>query len=317
MKLDKRDFTPVPLNKASNTTLKIFVKNIDMYLLLIPGIIYLIIFKYTPMYGAVIAFQDFNIFKGITGSEWVGLLNFEKLFYSQEFIHVFRNTLLISLYKLVILFPLPIFIAIIINEVKNMVYKRTVQTIIYLPHFLSWVIVSGIFINILSPSGGLVNNIITALGGSPISFFMDNNWFRSLLVFTSGWKESGWGTIVYLAAIASIDQEQYEAAIIDGASRIQQIIYITIPGIASTIVLLFILRIGNLLEAGTEQVLLMYNPVVYDTGDVIGTFVYRMGIGKMDYSFSTAVGLFESIIGFILIMIGNTVSKKMVHRSIW
>lgn len=294
-----------------------FSKNYDLYLLLIPGLIALIIFKYVPMYGVAIAFQDFNIFKGISGSQWVGLSNFMKLFGSEEFYRVFSNTLLISLYKLVLLFPLPIFIAIVLNEIKSMAYKKTVQTIIYLPHFISWVVVAGLFTNILSPTNGLINNMIESFGGKPIPFLMSKEWFRSVLVITDGWKGMGWGAIIYIAAIAGIDQELYEAAYLDGAGRIKQIIYITIPGIASTIILMLILRLGHILEVGTEQVLMLYNPTVYEVGDVIGTYVYRMGIGKMDYSFSTAVGLFNSVVGYILIISGNYLSRKILSKGIW
>ncbi|WP_239635529.1 ABC transporter permease subunit [Paenibacillus sp. H1-7] len=288
-----------------------------MYVLLIPGLIFLLLFKYTPMYGIVIAFQDFNIFDGIAGSKWVGLEQFRKLMQSEEFVQVFTNTLLISVYKIVLLFPVPIVVALLLNEIRRMFFKRTVQTIIYLPHFLSWVIISGLFINILSPSGGLVNQFLAWLGMKEISFLLDNDYFRSVVVFTAGWKEVGWNAIIFIAAIAGIEQEQYEAASIDGAGRIKQMWYITLPGILPTIVLMFILRIGHLLDAGTEQILTMYNPVVYQTGDVIGTYVYRVGLGKMDYSFSTAVGLFNSVVGFLLIVFGNTFSKKLLHRSIW
>nr|WP_238392482.1 ABC transporter permease subunit [Paenibacillus antri] len=288
-----------------------------MYALLLPGLLFLLIFKYVPMYGILIAFQNFNIFDGISGSEWVGGEQFVKLTQSEEFAQVFRNTLLISFYKIAILFPIPIAIALFLNEVSKMWFKRSVQTIIYLPHFLSWVIIAGLFINILSPSSGLVNRAIEAFGGQPISFLLDNDWFRSVVVFTAGWKESGWNAIIFIAAIAGIDQEQYEAAAIDGASRLQQMWYITLPGIMATIVLVFILRIGYLLDAGTEQILTLYNAVVYETGDVIGTYVYRIGLGKMDYSFSTAVGLFNSVIGFLLVVTGNWLSRKFLHRSIW
>lgn len=288
-----------------------------MYLLLIPGLVFLLLFKYTPMYGIVIAFQDFNIFGGISGSEWVGTAQFERLWHSDEFMQVLINTLLISLYKITILFPIPIVIALMLNEVRRMFFKRTIQTIIYLPHFLSWVIISGLFLNILSPSGGIVNEIIRSFGGEPISFFTENSLFRSLVVFTAGWKEIGWNAIVFIAAIAGIEQEQYEAAAIDGAGRIRQMWSISLPGMLPTIVLMFILRIGSLLEAGTEQILTMYNPLVYETGDVIGTFVYRMGLGQQDYSFSTAVGLFNSAVGFLLIVIGNMLSRKFLNRSIW
>nr|WP_285857445.1 ABC transporter permease subunit [Paenibacillus lautus] len=288
-----------------------------MYLLLIPGLVFLLLFKYTPMYGIVIAFQDFNIFGGISGSEWVGMAQFERLLQSDEFLQVLVNTLLISLYKITILFPIPIVIALLLNEVRRMFFKRTIQTIIYLPHFLSWVIISGLFLNILSPTGGIVNEIIRSFGGEPISFFTDNSLFRSLVVFTAGWKEIGWNAIVFIAAIAGIEQEQYEAAAIDGAGRIRQMWSISLPGMLPTIVLMFILRIGSLLEAGTEQILTMYNPLVYETGDVIGTYVYRMGLGQQDYSFSTAVGLFNSAVGFLLIVMGNMLSRKFLNRSIW
>ncbi|AIQ68284.1 ABC transporter permease [Paenibacillus graminis] len=292
-------------------------RNRDYYVLLIPGLLFLLLFKYTPLYGVLIAFQDFNIFDGIRGSEWVGLEQFHKLVRSEEFGQVFMNTLLISVYKIVLLFPVPILIALVLNEVRLMFFKRTIQTIIYLPHFLSWVIISGLFVTILSTSGGLVNNIIQWFGGEPVSFFVSNQYFRSLVVFTAGWKEVGWNAIVFIAAIAGIDQEQYEAASIDGAGRIRRMLHISLPGILPTVVLMFILRLGSVLDAGTEQILTMYNPVVYETADVIGTFVYRIGLGKMDYSFSTAVGLFNSVVGFILIVSGNYISRKLLKRGIW
>ncbi|ACX65495.1 ABC transporter permease [Paenibacillus sp. Y412MC10] len=315
--MSKRSGREGTLLYAGGRRWKLIRGNLDMYLLLIPGLVFLLLFKYTPMYGIVIAFQDFNIFGGISGSEWVGMAQFERLLQSDEFLQVLVNTLLISLYKITILFPIPIVIALMLNEVRRMFFKRTIQTIIYLPHFLSWVIISGLFLNILSPTGGIVNEIIRSFGGEPISFFTDNSLFRSLVVFTAGWKEIGWNAIVFIAAIAGIEQEQYEAAAIDGAGRIRQMWSISLPGMLPTIVLMFILRIGSLLEAGTEQILTMYNPLVYETGDVIGTYVYRMGLGQQDYSFSTAVGLFNSAVGFLLIVMGNMLSRKFLNRSIW
>ncbi|WP_145036580.1 sugar ABC transporter permease [Paenibacillus sp. Y412MC10] len=315
--MSKRSGREGTLLYASGRRWKLIRGNLDMYLLLIPGLVFLLLFKYTPMYGIVIAFQDFNIFGGISGSEWVGMAQFGRLLQSDEFLQVLVNTLLISLYKITILFPIPIVIALMLNEVRRMFFKRTIQTIIYLPHFLSWVIISGLFLNILSPTGGIVNEIIRSFGGEPISFFTDNSLFRSLVVFTAGWKEIGWNAIVFIAAIAGIEQEQYEAAAIDGAGRIRQMWSISLPGMLPTIVLMFILRIGSLLEAGTEQILTMYNPLVYETGDVIGTYVYRMGLGQQDYSFSTAVGLFNSAVGFLLIVMGNMLSRKFLNRSIW
>jgi putative aldouronate transport system permease protein len=294
-----------------------FRKDYDLYLMLVPGIIFLIIFKYTPMYGLIISFQDFSIFRGISDSPWVGWKHFEKLMNNDQFFDVLRNTIVISVYKLAVLFPAPIVISILLNELRKMVFKRVIQSVVYLPHFISWVIVSGIFLNLLSINGGIVNSILIKLGGQPIAFFLNPDVFQSLLVFTEGWKEVGWGTIVYLAALSSIDPQLYEAAKMDGANRFQQILHVTLPGMASTIVLMLILRLGNMLEAGTEQILVMYNPVVYNVADVIGTYVYRVGLGSSDYSFSTAVGLFESVVAFILIVTGNSLCKRYLGRSIW
>ncbi|MDH6674063.1 putative aldouronate transport system permease protein [Paenibacillus sp. LBL] len=292
-------------------------KEWDLYLLLVPGILFILLFKYTPMYGITIAFKDFNIFTGFADSPWVGWKHFEKLFTSPDFAQVFKNTVIISFLKIVILFPLPIMIALMLNELRNMVFKRTVQTVIYLPHFLSWVIVGGLFIDLLSTNGGIVNKLLVSLGMEQIAFFLDNSVFRGVLITSAGWKETGWSTIVYLAAFTMIDPMLYEAAKIDGAGRWKQLWHITLPGIAPIIVLMFILRLGNVLEAGTEQILVMYNPVVYQVSDVIGTYVYRQGLGNQDYSFSTAVGLFEAIISFTLVIIGNSMSRKYLQRGIW
>ncbi len=296
---------------------KSILQNYDLYLMLLPGLIYLIIFKYLPMYGITIAFKDFNLFKGISGSEWVGLKHFRELMQYKDFYNVLRNTFLISIFKLIITFPLPIIVALMLNEIRNMAFKRSLQTVIYIPHFLSWVVVAGIFTSILSPSSGLLNMILGKMGIEPIPFMMSPKWFRSVLVATSAWKETGYSAVIYIAAIAGIDQEQYEAAQIDGAGRLAQIRHITFPGIASTIVLLLILKLGRILDAGTEQILMMYNPTVYDVGDVIGTYVYRIGIGKQQYSTTTAVGLFNGVIGFILVISGNFISKKLTDKSIW
>lgn len=292
-------------------------KEWDLYLLLVPGILFILLFKYTPMYGIIIAFKDFNIFSGFADSPWVGTKHFQKLFTSPDFALVFKNTVIISFLKITILFPLPIIIALMLNEIKNMIFKRSVQTIIYLPHFLSWVIVSGLFIDLLSTNGGLVNKLLVSLNLEPIAFFLENSVFRSVLITSAGWKETGWSTIVYLAAFSMIDPMLYEAAKIDGAGKWKQLWHITLPGIAPIIILMFILRLGSILEAGTEQILTMYNPVVYKVSDVIGTYVYRQGLGNQDYSFTTAVGMFEAIISFTLVIIGNSLSKKYLQRGIW
>lgn len=311
---------PKMIRKKQNYRMQLWSdvrKEWDLYLLLIPGILFLLIFKYTPMYGIIIAFKDFNIFDGYGASPWVGWKHFEKLFTSPDFFLVLKNTVIISLLKIGILFPLPIVIAIMLNELKNMIFKRTIQTVIYLPHFLSWVIVSGLFIDMLSVNGGLVNKMLASFGIEPIAFFLDNSVFRSVLVTSAGWKETGWSTIVYLAAFTMIDPQLYEAAKIDGAGKLKQLWHITLPGIVPTILLMFILRLGNILEAGTEQILVMYNPTVYKVSDVIGSYVYRMGLGNQDYSFTTAVGLFEAVISFTLVVAGNNLSRKYLQRGIW
>ena len=300
-----------------SSPLAVVRKNLILYLMLVPGVLYLIIFKYIPIGGLVMAFQDFNVFAGFTGSEWVGLAQFQKLFASPDFYKIFRNTLLINTYKIIFVFPLPIMLAIMLNEIRCMPLKKVSQTVIYLPHFLSWIIVSGLFINILSPSGGLVNQMITAFGGEPIFFMSDNRWFRTVLVLTDAWKEMGWSAIVYIAAIAGVEQELYEAATVDGASKLQQIWHVTLPGIISTIVLMFILKLGSIMSGGFDQVLTMYNASVYETGDIIQTYVYRIGLGKMQYSFSAAVGMFNSVIGLVLTVAGNMVSRRLAGRSIW
>lgn len=315
----KRREAPQPIHSVGpkSNRWKRIRKDWDLYIMLVPGLLFLLLLKYTPMYGLIIAFQDFSIFRGVMDSPWVGMKHFERLVVNDQFFTVLSNTILISVYKLVYLFPAPILLALLLNEVHKMMFKRIVQSVIYLPHFISWVIVSGLFINLLSLNGGIVNQVVERVLGEPIAFFMDPSVFRSLLVVTEGWKEVGWGTIIYLAAIAGVDPQLYEAAKMDGAGRFKQMLHVTLPGIYSTMILMFILRLGNMLEAGTEQILVMYNPVVYDVADVIGTYVYRIGLGASDYSFSTAVGMFESIVAFVLIVTGNALCKKYLGRSIW
>ena len=294
----------------------------DMYIMLIPGLFFILLFNYLPMYGAIIAFKDYNIFAGnnpidaINKSEWVGFLYWHKLWMQTDFRQAFNNTLIISIMKIGIGFPIPILLALLINELKNIFFKRSVQTALYLPHFMSWAVVGALFLSILS-TGGPINSIINKLGGTTIPFFMNSQWFRWILLFTSIWKESGWNSIVYLAAISGIPPELYEAAIVDGASRFQQIRFITFPGISSTIVMLLILRLGGLMEAGFSQILVMYNPTVYNVSDIIGTYVYRVGLGQLNFSMGTAVGLFNSIVSFLLVMSSNLLCKRVFERSIW
>lgn len=301
-----------------------FKRNYDMYLLLIPGLIYAIVFKLLPMLGIYIAFIDYNMFAGtnpinaMLNSEFVGLENFTRVFRKTEFLQALSNTFVISFMKIACVFPMPIAVALIIHSVRNAYFKKYVQTVLYLPHFFSWVVVSGIFMSLLS-STGIVNKFLQNIGliDEPVLFFMDHGIFRWLLVFTDAWKEVGWGTIVYLAALTGVDQELYEAAVIDGARKMQQLWYITLPSIVSTIILMLILRVGSVMDAGFGQILVMYNPTVYKVSDIIQTYVYRIGLGKMDYSMGTAVGLFNSLIALVLVVGTNAISRKAMGKSIW
>jgi len=269
------------------------------------------------MYGVLIAFKNFNIVKGIWKSPWIGFDNFKYLFTSKEFYSILKNSILISLYRIMWGFPAPIILALMLNEVRHVHYKRVVQTILYLPHFISWVVMVGIVNNFLSPSTGIINYILKSITGTTIAFLQKPEYFRSILVITDIWKEAGWGTIVYLAAMTSIDSGLYEAAIIDGANRLQRIRYITIPGIASTIIVLLILRMGSILRNGFEQIFLLYSPLVYEVADVFETYTYRVGIREGRFSYATAVGMFQSVVGLILILTTNKIAKKYGEGGLW
>lgn len=288
-----------------------------LYLMVLPGILYFLTFRYFPMYGAIIAFKDYRVLEGFTGSPWVGLKHFRAIFGSPFFYNVLGNTLLISLYKLVFGMPIAIIMALLLNEVRVAWFKRSVQTITYLPHFLSWVVVFGVLLTTLSPSTGLLNKAIVALGGQPINFLTSPAWFRSVLVFSDIWKDLGWGTIIYLAALAGISPSLYEAAVVDGASRLDRIRYITLPGILPVIVLVTLLRIGNLLSAGFEQVFVLYNPSVYRVADIVDTWVYRQGIQGFQFSVAAAVGLFKGVVGTILLVSANSLSRRFAGTGIW
>jgi putative aldouronate transport system permease protein len=309
------------------TTTKNLKRNASLYPFLIPAMLFAIVFAYIPMAGIVIAFKDYNIFigqgdpiKALQLSPWVGLKHFQALFNTSDFYKVMTNTLFISVYKIIFLFPIPIVIAILITEVKNRFFNKGIQTIMYLPHFISWAVIAGLFMTLLDPYGP-INKILMALNlmdeNNPIFWFADSRFFRGVIVSTSGWKEIGYSAIVYIAAISSIDPTLYEAAKIDGASKLQQIWNVTIPGISSTIVTLFIIRLGYLMEAGFEQIVVMYNSLVYDKADIIGTYVFRIGLEQGQYSFSTAVGLFNSVIALALVLSGNYLMKKFFDKGIW
>lgn len=302
--------------KYKKPFLKYASQNKWLYFLVMPGILYLLIFNYIPMFGIVIAFKDFNFVKGIWGSSWIGFDNFERLFRSKDFYIVLKNSILLSFYRLIWGFPFPILVALLLNEIKNMTFKKVTQTVMYLPHFISWVVVSGMIINFLAPSGA-INYIVQMLGGKSVSFLQKPEYFRSIVVAAGIWKEVGWGTIVYLAAMAGIDQEMYEAAYIDGANRIQRILYITLPSILPTIFVLLILNMGNVLRNGFEQIFLLYNPMVYSVADVFETYTYRIGLQSGRYSYSAAVGIFQSVVGLILITVTNKIAKRMGQSTLY
>ncbi|WP_429372030.1 ABC transporter permease [Paenibacillus sp. DS2015] len=288
-----------------------------LYFISLPGIIYFIVFKYLPLLGSVMAFQNYNIFKGFSGSPWAGLDHFKRMFTYPEFLRILGNTVLIGLYDLLLAFPVPIIIALLLNEVRKGIYKRVLQTVVYLPHFLSWVIIGGIMIGILSPTTGIINQILNTFGLKSIYFLGEDSYIRSILVGTGIWKDSGWGTIVYLAALASVNPELYEAARIDGASRWKQTIKITIPVILPTITIMFLLHIGNFLDFGFERVFVFVNALNESKGDILDTYIYRVGLIDQQYSYTTAIGLFKSVVGLLLIMLGNTLSKKTSGEGLY
>jgi putative aldouronate transport system permease protein len=287
------------------------------FLLLAPALILVFIFSYVPMYGVVIAFKDYRIMKGILGSSWVGLAQFRKLFLSPSFLEVLNNTIVISFYRLVFGFPAPIVLALLLNEIRATRFKKTVQTISYLPHFMSWIVISGILIEILSPQRGVVNQIIRAFGGKPIYFLAEADWFRAVLIVSGIWQGVGWGSVIYLAAIAAIDQELYEAARIDGANRLQQALLVTLPLLTPVMAVLLILSIGSILNAGFDQIFNLYSAMVYRVADILDTYIYRRGLIETDYSFATAAGLFKNVIGFFLVIGANIFSKRVSEYGVW
>lgn len=290
------------------------------YLLILPGILYFLVFDYIPMFGIIIAFKDISPFQGVDAiltGEWVGLKHFERFWNSYYFWNVMQNTLLISGYKLIFGFPASILLALLLNELRNAAFRRIVQTISYLPHFISTVVVAGLVMMLLSTDGGLINNLIVAFGGESYHFLGSPGYFRSILVISHVWQTIGWGSILYLAAMSGIDPGLYEAARMDGANRFRQAWHITLPGIAPVIAIMLILSIGGLLSAGFESVLLLYSPSVYGVADIIDTYVYREGLTNLNYSFATAVGLFKNVLAMVLILGANYVSKKMNQTGIW
>ncbi|MBP1966719.1 ABC transporter permease [Paenibacillus aceris] len=296
---------------------KEIVKNRYLYLLALPGLLFFLIFKYIPMFGIVIAFQNYSPFKGVLHSPWVGFDHFQRFFSNPDFLMIFRNTMGINLLNLILFFPLPILIAVFLNELRKEIYKKIIQTIIYMPHFLSWVIIAGLTFLLFSKGDGLVNKVIESFGGEKIDVLTSPNAFWLMIVIQSIWKEAGWGTILFLAAIASIDPGLYEAARMDGAGRLRQIWHITLPAIRSVIVVLLILRLGHMMDVGFEQIFLMYNGAVSQVAEVFDTYVYTVGIKQGQFSYSTAAGLFKSVVGLILVILSNQLAKKMGEEGVY
>ncbi|MFK7693650.1 ABC transporter permease [Paenibacillus sp. HJGM_3] len=295
------------------------VLNRDKYLLLLilPVLLYYFVFHYIPMYGIIIAFKKFSPMKGILGSAWVGFDHFMHFFQSVYFWRLLKNTLLLSVYSLFWGFPVPILFALLLNEVREGIFKKSVQTISYLPHFISIVVVMGMIVNFTTVNGGVVNQMLGWFGFGPINFLSESGWFRTIYISSSVWQGFGWSSIIYLAAIAGIDPQLYEAAEIDGASRWRKMWHITLPCLLPTIAILFIMAVGNLMDVGFEKIILLYNPTTYETADVISTFVYRQGIQQANYSYSTAIGLFNNIINLILLVAVNRISRKLSETSLW
>lgn len=294
-----------------------FKREWQIYVLLLPTIIWFLLFLYKPMYGLQIAFKDYSIFRGIDGSPWIGFEHFRTLFENDQFLRAIRNTVIISFFTLLFGFPAPIILALMFNEILNQTYKRTAQTIVYLPHFISTVIIAGIVITAFSPSAGIVNTILEWLGMEPIYFLTKPEWFRPIFVGSGIWQEAGFQSIVYLAAIAGVNPSLYESAVVDGASRWQMMWKVTLPSILPTIIIMLIIRIGNLLEVGFELIILLYQPATYETADVINTFIYRQGLQQGQYDLAAAAGLFNAVVAFILVMTANTISKRVSRTSLW
>ncbi|WP_248926971.1 ABC transporter permease [Paenibacillus hamazuiensis] len=288
-----------------------------IYLLALPGIAYFILFKFVPMWGLLLAFKMYNPYAGFAGSEWVGFKYFHELFTDRNFYVMLRNTFAINLFGLVFMFPVPIILALMLNEVRHEVFKRVNQSIVYLPHFLSWVVVVSMTHFILSSDIGIVNKILVGLGAERIAFLSDPKLFWALITAQNMWKEAGWGTIIFLAAIAGVDPQRYEAAVVDGASRWRQIWHITLPAIRPTIIILLILRLGHMADVGFEQILLMMNPLVGTVAEVFDTYAYSVGILKGQVSIGVTVGMFKGVVGLVLVLASNYIVKKLGHEGIY
>lgn len=303
-------------NQISYRIKKDWIRNKSLYLLVLPVVIFYVLFHYKPMYGAIIAFKDYTPRLGVTGSPWVGFDNFTRFFNSVYFERLMRNTISLSLSNLLFGFPAPIILALLLNEVRNKRFKKLTQTITYLPHFISLIVITGMLTN-FSMSSGLFNDVIEMFGGERSSLLQNPKLYRTIYVASSIWQEVGWGSIIYLSALAGVDSQLYEAAEIDGAGKWKQMIHVTLPSIAPTIIIMFILKTGSLMNMGYEKTILLYNPSTYETADIISSYIYRIGLLEQDWSYSTAIGLFNSVINFGLLIFTNKLSKRFSETSLW
>ena len=308
---------PAAALKTGSERSKRIRRNKWLYLMIAPGLIYFLVFKYIPMYGLIISFQDYKPFRGITGSEWVGLEHFRRLFAEPDFLNILSNTLILFSLNILIYFPIPIILALMLNELRISFFRRFFQTLIYLPHFMSWVIIVSIGYVMLTMDGGIINELLSWMGFEKINFLLNSAWFRPTYIIQVIWREAGWGTIIYLAAIASVDTQLYEAARMDGAGRLRQIWHITLPAIRSVIIVLLILKIGDVLELGFEHVYLLLNSMNRDVAEIIDTYVYTAGLRQMKFSYSAAIGFFKSIVGLILVVIANRLAKKFGEEGVY
>ena len=304
------------IKKWTKTVAKDFKINKGIYLIALPGILFYLIFCYGPIYGIVIAFKDYSAGAGIFGSDWVGLKHFKDFFGSIYFGRVVGNTIVLNLYGIIVGFPAPIILALLLNELKGKYFKRVIQTVTYIPHFISLVVICGIVSNFVS-NRGIITYFLNALGGNHTNLLFEPGLFKTIYIVSDIWQGIGWGSIIYLAAISGLDMALYEAAEIDGAGKIRQLIHITLPGISSTIVVMFILRIGSIMSLGADKIILLYNEVVFETADIISSYVYRRGLVDGNQSFATAVGLFNSLINCVLVFGANQLSRKYSEKSLW
>lgn len=312
---------PVLKQSRGKVILRQAVEYRYLHMMIIPGLLFFLLFKYVPMYGIIIAFKNYKGaaggFSAIMNAPWIGLKNFQIFFKSLYCERVFKNTIYLSLLRLLFSFPAPILLALMINEIRKNWFKRTVQTITYMPYFLSWVVVAGLLNTMLSPDNGAINTVIKMSGGQPIYFLTSKQWFRPILIISEIWKNIGYGSIVYLAAITSIDQEQYEAARVDGANKLQQIVHITLPALSEIIAIMLILQIGKMFDDNFDQIFNLYSPSVYEVADVFETYVYRNGIQQSKFSYSAAVGLVKSVLALAMIMFSNKASRKLGAQGLF